>query len=248
MIENAGLTWALLIIAFAATMAGRFIVRRFNVRFRPIQAYTILPRLAADAVEGDKRVHFSMGSSALGQSSTLTALASAEIIYRMMERLSISRQRPLLTVSEPLTLPLAQDTLRRAYEYRRAVDRLPLTAAAWFPQGQRSWAFAAGIASLAADADVHSSILLGRFGYEFALIGESALRYDQALIAHSDLIEGQAVAFVQADQVLLGEELYVGAAYLNGTALERGSVIALDVLRGLVILAILALALEAALK
>jgi hypothetical protein len=247
MIENAGLTWVLVIIAFAATMVGRFVVRRFHVRFRPIQAYSTLPRLAADAVEGDKRVHFSMGSSALGQSSTLSALASAEIIYRMMERLSISRQRPLLTLSDPMTLPLAQDTLRRAYEYRRAQDRLPLTAAAWYPQGTRSWAFAAGIAALAADADVNSSVLLGRFGYEFVLIGESALRYDQTLIAHSDLIEGQAVAFVQADQVLLGEELYVGAAYMNGTALEQGSVIALDVLRWLVILVILALALEAAL-
>jgi hypothetical protein len=64
---------------------------------------------------------------------------------------------------------------------------------------------------------------------------------------HSDLVEGQAVAFAQADQILLGEELYVGPAYLDGTALERGGIFALDVLRWLVIFGIILAALEAVL-
>ena len=119
-------------------------------------------------------------------------------------------------------------------------------AAAWYPQGPRSLAFAAGVSSLAADADVDSSVLLGRFGYEMALIGEGALRHSQRLIAHSDLVEGQAIAFAQADQVLVGEELYAGAAYLDGTAFEQGSVFALDVLRWLAIMGILVAAIQAA--
>jgi hypothetical protein len=247
MIDNAELIWIMMAVAFVGTLAGRFIVRRFKVHFRPIPAYTTLPLLIADAVEGRKRLHFSLGSSTLGQPSTVSALVAAELIYRMTETLAMSREQPLITTSQIMTLPLAQDTLRRAYEYRRAMDRFPRTAAQWIPQGERSWAFAAGVSSVAADHDVHSSVMLGRYGYEFALIGESALRHDQSLIAHSDLIEGQAVAFVQADHVLLGEELYVGPAYLKGTALERGGVVAQEVLRWLVILVILALALQAAL-
>jgi hypothetical protein len=92
---------------------------------------------------------------------------------------------------------------------------------------------------------VYSSVLLGRFGFEIALLGEGALRHDQALIAHSDLVEGQAVAFAQADHLLIGEELYAGAAYLGGRPLERGGLIALDVLRWLVILGIVVAALQA---
>ena len=46
--------------------------------------------------------------------------------------------------------------------------------------------------------------------------------------------------------MLLGEELYVGPAYLDGSALEWGGVFALDVLRWLIILGILLAALEAA--
>ncbi len=242
MIDNSELIWVVVAITFAAMMTGRFIARRFTVRLRPIRAYETLPVLAADAVESAKRVHFSLGDSALGSASTVTALVSAEIAYRMSERLAISRQLPLLTLTSPMTLPLAQDTLRRAYLYRRTMDYYRSSTAVWYPPGL---AFAAGAASLSADLDADSNILLGRFGTNLALLGESALRHSQTVIAHSDLLEGQAVAFAQAREVLLGEELYAGPAYLGGTALERGSVLAQDVLRWLVILGIIAVALQA---
>lgn len=242
MIGDSELIWVFVAITFAAMMAGRFIVRRFSPHLRPIRAYERLPVLAADAVESARRVHISLGDSALGSSSTVAALVSAEIAYRMSERLAISRHLPLLTLTSPMTLPLAQDTLRRAYLYRRTMDYYRSSAAAWYPPGL---AFAAGAASLSADLDADSHVLLGRFGTNLALLGESALRHSQTVIAHSDLLEGQAVAFAQAHDVLLGEELYAGPAYLGGTALERGSVFAQDVLRWLVILGIVSVALRA---
>ena len=241
------LTWIGLGVALAVTWIGLVLARLRPPRLRPIPAYVVLPETAADAVESDNRMHLSFGSSAIGETSTVSALASAEVFYRLAERLAVSPQPPLITTSAGLTLPLAQDTLRRAYTYR---DRLPAwrsTSAAWFPQGARSLAFAAGASSLAADRDVFSTVLLGRFGIELALMGESALRHDQALVAHSDLPEGQAIAYAQADHALIGEELYVGPAYLNGRAIEVGGVLALDVLRWLVIVGILAAAIDAAL-
>ncbi len=239
MITDAALSLALLAIAFAATLIGRLIAQRGKPHLRTLRAYDILPELAADAVESRNKIHFSMGSSALGDTSTITALTSAEVIYRLAERLAISYQTPVVTLSDMMTLPLAIDTLRRAYEYRQNMEYYRSSAAFWYPQGPRSLAFAAGVSSLAADVDASSSLLLGRFGYEMALIGESAVRHDQRVIAHSDLVEGQAVAYVQADEILLGEELYVGPAYLKGTALEWGGVFALDVMRWLAIIGIL---------
>lgn len=244
--NNTELTWVLLVVALAQTLVARILLRRRELYHRPIAAYQVLPEQAADAVESSNRIHFSLGGSALGESSSVSALASAEVVYRLSERLAVSRQTPLVTLSQPLTLPLAQDTLRRAYQFRQNMAHYRSSAAAWYPQGARSLSFAAGAASLAADADAHSNVLLGRFGVEIALLGESALRHDQGLIAHSDLPEGQAVAFVQADEALLGEELYVAAAYLNGSPLEQGGVVALDVLRWLVILGIILAAVQAA--
>lgn len=248
MITDASLSLALLALTFAATLLGRFIARRWSPFYRPIPAYDRLPALAADAVESSHTIHFSLGSSTLGDSTTISALTAVEIIYRLAERLAISRTSPLITMGNPLTLPLAQDTLRRAYAYRQNMDYYRTTAAIWYPQGPRSLAFAAGVASLAADADATSTLTLGRFGYEMAFIGEAALRHSQDVIAHSDLVEGQAIAYAQAADLLLGEELYVGPAYLDGNALERGGIFALDMLRWLIIGGILIAALEAALR
>ncbi len=244
---NSEITWVLLAVTLAATLIGALLARRRTPVLRPIAAYSLLPDLIADAVESDHAVHFSTGSAALGQLSTVSALASADLIYRLSSRLAVGARSPLITLSAPLTLPLAQDTLRRAYTYRQRQDAYRLRAAAWFPQGRRSLAFAAGASSLAADADVSTSVLLGQFGAELALFGASAVRHDQRLIAHSDLVEGQAVAFAQADRVLIGEELYAGAAYIDGRPVDVGGVVALDVLRWAVIIAIVVAALQEAL-
>ncbi len=230
--NDANLTIVLLAIAFAATLVGRFLVRRFGLRLRHISAYGALPLLTADAVESGHRLHFSLGQSALAGTSTLSALTGAEIFFRLAERIAISEQPPTFTLADPLALSLAQDTLRRAYEYRQRVERWRSRLAAWYPQGI---AFAVGAASLSADRREHGLILLGRYREELAFFGESALRHDQRLIAHSDWLEGQAIAFAQAEHVLIGEELYVGPAYLDGNALERGGVFALEALRWLVI-------------
>ncbi len=230
--NDANLTVVLLVIAFAATLVGRFVVRRFGMRLRRIPAYEALPLLTADAVESNHRLHFSLGQSALVGESTVSALVGAELFYRLAARLAVAEQTPTLSLAHPLTLPLAQDTLRRAYEHRQHLEKWRSRLAAWYPEGI---AFAAGVASLSADRHDHSLVLLGRYREELALLGEGALRHDQRMIAHSDWVEGQAVAFAQAAHVLLGEELYVGSAYLGGNALERGGVLALETLRWLVI-------------
>jgi hypothetical protein len=245
--DHSELTLFILIAMLALTLAGALIARRRELALRPIAAYAMLPETAADAVESSNRIHFSMGTSAIGQTSTVSALAAAAVIYRLAERLAVSEQAPLLTVGDAMTLPLAQDTLRRAYAYRQRLERVRDATVAWFPQGDRSLAMAAGIASLAADHNVTSNILLGRFGTEIAIIGESAARYNQGLVAHSDLPEGQAVAFAQADQVLIGEELYAGPAYLNQHPLETGGLVAMDILRLGIIVGIIITAIQAAL-
>jgi len=237
----------LLTIAFSATLIGALIARRVPITLRPIAAYRALPEIAADAVESAQRVHVSLGSSALGEPSTISALTSAAIAYEVAGRLAISPYPPLITLSQGTTLPLAQDTLRRAYELRHRPAAFRATQAAWYPQGPRSLAFAAGASAHAADLDVFSSVLLGRFGSEMAYFGEGALRHSQLLVAHSDTPVGQAVAYAQADYPLLGEELYAGPAYLTRRPLHLGTVIALDVLRWAVIMAILFTALQAAL-
>ncbi len=221
--------YILLLLAVLFTLIAA--LRARNLPLRPIPAYNAMPAAVGEAVEADKSVHVSLGSSAIREESTLTALASAEVLYHIAERAAIGDRPTFVTLSDPVTLSIAQDSLRRAYKARGMLSKYRPTLARWYPQGPLSLAFAAGVGASIVDEDVSANILIGRFGAEMMLLVENAVRRDQVVIAQSDRIEGQAVAYVVSDPPLIGEELYVGSAYLGRTPLGIGGAVTLDALR-----------------
>jgi hypothetical protein len=229
-------------IAFISLLLGSLIVRRRQtpLDLREIAGYRVLPLVMDESVESDRPVHISLGASGLGTSSTPTTLEAANILYYMARRMAFVQRVPLVTLSDPMTLTVAADALRKAYLSRDNLGSYRMNAVAWYPQGERSLAFAAGAAAFAVSADVTSQVLLGQFGTELTLLGEASLRYDQRLIANSTTLEGQAIAFAMSETPIVGEELFVGSAYLDrSSALYMGQLISLDVLRWLIILGIL---------
>ncbi len=233
--------FALLLTIIFAVWASRL----GGVPLRTIAAYTRIPLAAGEAVESGKVVHLSFGSSAVRDSTTLSALAASAILYHFAERAALGDRQSMVTMSDPVTLGLGQDTLRRAYKSQGVLGKYQTTMARWYPQGPLSLAFAAGVGTAMADEGIATNVLLSRFGPELMLIGESAVRNNQSIIAQSDQISGQAVAYVIADMPLIGEELYVGEAYLGRSSLALGGVIAQDILRYLVIVIIIGMAILA---
>lgn len=240
-------TLLVLLVTFVLiTVVAQFLrrQRRLRLALRPIAAYRSMPILVSEAVESERPVHISFGGSGLGLESTISALAVADLMYPLVERASVARQAPLITLSDPTALGLAQGTLIRAYRRREALGAYRSPAVRWYPQGPRSLAFAAGVGGALADEDANMSVVGGRFGPEIAFIGEAAYRYDQTFFAQSDDLDGQAIAWVMAGRPLLGEELYVAGAYLPAkpSALHLSQLLAMDGLRLLVVVAILLVA------
>lgn len=230
----------LLLALVISLIITQFIRRRRDlVTLRPIPAYTTLPLMVGEAIEANRPVHISFGSASLGGSSTALTLASAELFYQTAQRAAIGAVPPILTVSDTTAIPLGQDTLRRAYRSRNLLDRYPQGRVRWYPAGARSVAFAAALTATLGDDRVANNVLVGSFGPELALITEAAARRNQGVIAASDQPEGQAVAYVMSDQPLIGEEIFTAGAYLGDSASHRASVVTLDLLRLLLILAIL---------
>lgn len=245
------LTLLFLLLTFALLTLGAQVLRRqrrWQFSLRRIAAYQAMPVVVGEAVESERPIHVSFGGSGLGAESTVSALAVADLLYPLAERLAVATHPPIVSLSDPTALGLAQGTLRRAYEMRRNLESFRSTAARWYPQGPRSLAFAAGVAGALADEDANMSAVAGRFGPELAFIGETAARYDQMLFAQSDQLDGQAVAWVMSEAPLIGEELYVAGAYLprRPTVLHMSQLLAMDTLRLLVIVAILVTAMLAA--
>lgn len=239
---------ALILAALIALVVAAQVQRRRQQAFalRPIAAYEALPSLVGAAIEANRPLHLSLGSAGLGGDSTLLALAGTELLYHVALRGAIGTVPPLFTVSDTTAIPLGHDTLRRAYQARSLLDRYRPGTVRWYPAGPRSLAFAAGLTAAMSDDNIGANLLAGSFGPELALIGEAAHRRDQPLIAASDQLEGQAVAYAFSDQPLIAEELFAGGAYLSTNAAQIGALVAQDVLRWLLIAALVASAVLAA--
>jgi hypothetical protein len=232
----------LLLAALVISTVARLVIRRRTGFYplRPIGAYQRLPMAIGAAIEANRPVHMSLGSAGIGGKDTPLALATADLAYHTLRAAAIGDAPPLITMSNGAALPLAQDTLRRAYASRGMLARYPRGSAQWYPQGARSLAFAAALTGVMTDNRALINVLGGSFGPEMALPAEAAARHRQQLFASSDQLEGQAVAYALADQPLLGEELYVAGAYLGNEPSRQAMVVTLDTLR-LALVAVLAI-------
>lgn len=209
-------------------------VRRRPV-LRPIRAYDRMIGIVGQTVESDHPLHVSFGSAGIGGESTLIALTAAELAYQLVRRAAVGDHSPLLTVANPSALPLAQDTLRRAFHVGTVNTRHNPSAARWLPSNGRSLAFAAALSAMLSDEKIGGSVLVGTFGAELALVLVTSSRMNQPAIAVSDRIEGQAVAYALGEKALIGEEMFVSSAYLDDKASEARVALTLDMTRYLLI-------------
>lgn len=213
---------------------------RLKVTLRPLPAYQKMPSMVGNAIESDRPLHISMGSAGIGGESTILAVTVAELAYQLAQRAAIGDTSPIITLSSASAFPLAQDTLRRAYQSRGFGSSYDPLSARWYPAGEYSLAFAASLTTLMHTENISGSILAGSHGSEIALVMDASARKNQPVIGVSDQLEGQAVAYALGDMPLLGEEVFSAAAYLEGSSGSLRVPFTMDALRWVLIAAMLA--------
>ena len=202
-------------------------------RLRHIAGFARLAGWVGQSIESNRPLHLSFGGAGLGEESGVLALANAELFYQIVRAGEAGDAAPLVSMSAAATIPLGQDALRRA---RPADQPAPAANLRWYPQGPRSIAYAAAVTAMLADEKLSAHVLSGSFGPELALILDSAHHRGEGTFAGSDQLEGQAAAYAMADEVLIGEELFVAAAYLSADPAAQTDAVVLDVWRMLLII------------
>jgi hypothetical protein len=206
---------------------------------RHIAAFEALPLIVGESIEASRPLHVSIGSATIGDESTILALAGSEFIYYLTREVAIGDASPIFTVSEGAAVPLALDTLRRAYNDENRNRQFNGFAARWYPAGKRSLAFAAALMTMQADDKLSGNVLVGRHGMELALVLDTAYRKKRHTIASSDLLEGQAVAYALADESLIGEEIFAAAGYLGKSKNPYYRTLTLDFMRAAIVVVII---------
>ena len=227
----------ILILAVLLLLALTFMRRKSPAVLRSIAAYERLNRAVGLAVENGTRLHISLGRGSLFTARGGSALAGLAMLRRLAERTSVSDSPPIVTSGDASLAILSQDTLQSGYhaagadeQYRFSTGRVA---------GLTPFSYAAGTIPTMHDEGVSANVVIGDLGAESALLAEAADRENADLIAASDNLSAQSILYASAQDPLIGEELFAAGAYVGAGGAHEASLQVQDVLRWLVILAIL---------
>ena len=231
--------FALGILVLAAILfVGLTVWRRRSLgAFRLIEAYERLNRSVGLAVENGTRLHISLGRGNLFTARGGSALAGLAMLRRLAQRTSVSDRPPVVTSGDASLAILSQDTLQSGYRAAGAEDQYRFSTGRL--TGLTPFSYAAGALPTIHDENVSTNLILGDLGAEAALLAEASDRQNANLIAASDNLSAQAVFYAAAQDPLIGEELFAAGAYVGAGASHDASLNVQDILRWLIILAIL---------
>jgi hypothetical protein len=222
---------ALLLLAFI------YLRRKSPAVLRRIEAYERLNRIVGLAVENGTRLHISLGRGNLFTARGGSALAGLAMLRRLAERTSMSDRPPIVTSGDATLSILSQDTLQAGYHAAGADDQYRVSTGRL--AGLTPFSYAAGTIPVTRDEMVSANVIIGDLGSEAALLAEAADREDTNLIAASDNLSAQSILYASAQEPLIGEELFASGAYVGAGASHDASLQVQDILRWLIILAML---------
>ena len=205
---------------------------------REISAFARLDEAIGQAVEAGKRLHVSLGWGGVNGIEGASAVVGLSVLRNIGHLASVSDRPPVATSGEGTLAILSRDTLQSAFDYIGAPELYDPTAGQL--TGLTPFAYASGTLPTIFDENVSASILAGHFGSEVALITDAGERSASLTLGGSDSLPAQAVMYASAQEPLIGEELYASSAYIHPGPVQVASLRAQDVLRWLVVAAILA--------
>jgi len=231
------LALGLLIFAAVLFVALTLWRRRTPGSLRLIEAYERLNRSVGLAVENGTRLHISLGRGNFFTARGGSALAGLAMLRRLAERTSMSDRPPIVTSGDASLAILSQDTLQSGYRAAGAEDQYRFSTGRL--TGLTPFSYAAGTIPTIHDENVSANVILGDLGTEAGLLVEASDRENTSLIAASDNLSAQSVFYASAQEPLIGEELFAAGAYVGAGASHEASLNVQDILRWLIILAIL---------
>lgn len=228
------------VILFVALMVFFWARERKRLRqsLRAISAFAKLKRGIGLAVEAGQRLHVTLGHGGITGQASASAFVGLSLLQRIARAASISDRPPVATSGEAAQALLSQDTLRAAYRSVNAESQFDPNAAQI--TGLTPFSYAAGALPVIYDQQVSVNVLAGSFGSEAALIADAAEQTNSVSLGGSENLSAQAVLYAAAQEPLIGEELFAAGAYVQAGPMHAASLKTQDVLRWLLILAILA--------
>jgi hypothetical protein len=232
---------AFLLFLLVVVLLAVLIYRRQRMpRLRSIGAFEALPGQIGRATESGRMLHLSLGTGGIGGTETVASLAGLSTLAYLAEQGVATDTPPLITVSNPTLLPLAQNVLRQAYANRGRRGDFRWTQVRLVSSSPMSYAL--GTMDILKHEPVLANVMFGAYGPEVGLIAGAGADANLIQISGTDSSQALSILYTSADQVAIGEELFATEAYLNRTAPKVASLAAEDLARIVLILFVIIVA------
>jgi len=233
-------TWGLLFLVIsAAVLIGVMILHRRRPSVDSIRDIPPIRALAPQlkrAAESGEPLHIALGSGELGGTDTASSVAAVQLLEGLVDAAVSYDVPPIVTVGDPTLVPLAQDALRRAYE-RSQVPEFYDPAQVRFV-APSSLVYGAGAIPVGSPEKVTANVVVGTFGGEASLLVDFGDQKGTPQTAIVDAVQGIGALYPSTERMAFGEELYAAGAQLTDDKRFATSLIAQDILRGLLVLMI----------
>jgi hypothetical protein len=204
--------------------------------FRRIQAFEILRGFLDLVAERGKIAHVSLGTGGISGDRTATVASGLVLLRYLAERGAAVNASPTVTVADPTLLFVAQDVIYDAHERQGRASAYCATDVQLIAPDPA--AYAIGALEVIRDDRVAANVMAGPFGDEYLLMAEPGAQRDITQIAGSDALNAHPFMLATADHLLLGEELFAAGAYLTDQPEHAASLWVQDLLRLLIVAAI----------
>jgi hypothetical protein len=237
MVSQLGL--ALLLFLLVILLLTLLVYRRQRIpALRHIAAFEALPDQTDRATESGQTLHVSLGTGGIGGSDTVSSLAGLSVLTHLADQGVAADTPPLVTVSSPTLLPLAQNVLRQAYTRRGRRGDFRWTQVRLVSPSPM--AYALGTMDILNHEPVLANVMFGSFGPEVGLIARAGAESNLIQITGSDDPGALSILYTSTDDVAIGEELYASSVYLDRAPARDASLVAEDLARiALILLVIL---------
>jgi hypothetical protein len=204
---------------------------------RRIRAFEALKGFTGRAIEAGRALHLSLGTGSVANETTSDSLAGLSVLDYLAEQAAVTGVPPTVSMADPTVMLFAQNALRAAHaddpeEAEEAYRNIRWIA----PQPA---AYAAGVMSLMNIDQTEANVMVGNFGDEYLLMGETAARAGTGHIGGTSNPNTLPFIYASAEETLLGEEIYAAGAYLQQRPSHIGSLISQDTMRWVIFLFIL---------
>ena len=237
--ELIGLVLLLLILPILFYLTSRVRAGRTG-ELRSISAMEGLPELVGRSAETGRPLHVSVGVAGVGGSLTSDTWAGLALLSQLADEAAACDTPLIVTVSDATVLPIAQDIVRRAFVRNGNTEGYDPTQVQLI--APNNMAYASGVAGILEREPLTASVMIGQFGDEYLLMGETGARLGVRQIVGTADPGTLPFVHASADDALTGEEIYASSAYTARKPIQIGSLLAEDWLRWLVVAGILVVA------